>query len=279
MKLKRLFGEWNMTWPRVLLLAVAAAVYTAVVNLIPALQDTSFQDIAVTFEWWFLFAVFIIVNCKTWWEASLKCFVFFLVSQPLIYLIEVPFSSMGWGLFGYYGYWFRITLLTLPGAAIAFLVKKKNWLSVLVLSVATGYLAFQSVYYFRAAADRFPRHLLSAVFCLALALFFIFVLLDTKKHRAAALGIFAAVLLVCGGVTVARNAGGVTQEIDLGDGPWVCISPEDAIVDVAFSDESHALVTSQRSGWTTVDFQNDDGSVISYNIVVDGRSMAISPID
>ena len=277
--LKKYFGEWNMTWPRVILLAVLAAVYTAVVNLLPFLYDTSFQDIAVTLECWFLFAVFIIVNCKTWWEASLKCFVFFLISQPLIYLIEVPFTVTGWGLFGYYGYWFKITLLTLPGAAIAFFVKKKNWLSVLILSVATGYLAIQSVYYFGSAAAHFPRHLLSALFCLALAVFFIFVLLDEKKLRAAALGIFAAVFLVCGGVTLARNTGGVMQEIDLGDGPWVCISPDDDIVDVAFSDDSHALVTSQHSGWTTVDFQNDDGTVVSYNIVVDGRNLMISPID
>ena len=150
-KIQKYFGELNMTWPRVILLAIMTAVYTALINQVPILKDTSFQDIAINVDWWILFAVFIIVNCKTWWEASLKCFMFFLVSQPLIYLIEVPFYEYGWEIFRYYDYWFKITLLTLPGAVIAFQLKRKNWLSILVLSVATGYLAYSSVDYFRAA--------------------------------------------------------------------------------------------------------------------------------
>ncbi len=41
-------------------------------------------------------------------------FFFFLISQPLIYLLQVPFSSMGFELFIYYKYWFIWTLLTIP---------------------------------------------------------------------------------------------------------------------------------------------------------------------
>ena len=174
-KIKKYFGEFNMTWSRVILLAIITAVYTALINQVSFLESTSFQDIAINLEWWFLFAIFIIVNCNKWWEASLKCFVFFLVSQPLIYLIEVPFYEYGWEIFQYYDYWFKITLLTLPGAVIAFQLKRKNWLSVLILSVATGYLSAASVRYFRAAMANFPNHLLSSIFCLALAVFFVFV--------------------------------------------------------------------------------------------------------
>ena len=189
---KKFFLNYNMTWLRVILFAVITAVVTAVLNELKFLNDTSFQDIAIAFECWFLFAVFIIVNCETWWEASLKTFVFFLISQPLIYLIEVPFEPGGWEVFMYYKHWFLITVLTLPGAAVAFLVKKQKWYSVPVLSVATGYLAYAAVMYIDMMTRRFPHHLLSCVFCIALAVFFILVLFDKKSLRISSFAVTAA---------------------------------------------------------------------------------------
>ena len=194
-KIKKYFGGISMTWPRVILFAVITAVYTALINQIPFLKETSFQDIAINPECWLLFAVLIVVNCEKWWEASLKCFVFFLISQPLIYLIEVSFSSMGWEIFQYYGYWAKITLLTLPGAVIAFQVKRKDWLSVAVLSVATGFLSWMGVEYLRVATSDFPHHLLSSLFCFALALVLIFALLERKNHLIVSLLVVAAVII------------------------------------------------------------------------------------
>ena len=184
-KAKKLFGETKMTWKRVILLAVITAAFTALVLCLEFLDNTSFQDIGISFECWFLFAIYIIVNCDKWYEASLKTFVFFLISQPLIYLLQVPFSWLGWGIFQYYKTWFIFTLLTLPGAAIAFLLKKKNWLSVAVLAVPTGFLANACVGYGARAYRSFPHHLLSSAFCLALGIFFVIVLLDEKKHKIA----------------------------------------------------------------------------------------------
>ena len=277
-KLKKYFGEYNMTWGKVLLLAVITAVVTAALNLIPALKDTSFQDIAVNLDVWFLFAVFIIVNCDKWWEAALKCFVFFLISQPLIYLLEVPFNDMGWKLFDYYGYWFKVTLLTLPGAVIAFLLKKKNWLSVAVLSVATGYLAFMSVRYFRSACAMFPHHLLSCIFCIVLAVFFVFVLLDEKKHRAAALVIILLVLAVSIGLLLIHNMGGSTCEFDLEDGTWSYTVDTPDVVSVEI-DGGHVTVTSERSGYCLIDFENENGEVVTYAVLVDGANISVSPVD
>ena len=192
-KLKKIFLNYNMTWLRVILFAVITAVVTAGLNEIRFLNDTSFQDIAIAFECWFLFAVFIIVNCKTWWEASLKTFIFFLISQPLIFLLEVPFEPLGWELFVlYYPRWFKLTLLTLPGAAIAFLVKKQKWYSVPVLCVATSYLAFVAVMYLQSVIGHFPHHLISCVFCIALAVFFILVLFDKKSLRLSSFAVTAA---------------------------------------------------------------------------------------
>ena len=274
-KIQKYFGELNMTWPRVILLAIMTAVYTALINQVPILKDTSFQDIAINVDWWILFAVFIIVNCKTWWEASLKCFMFFLVSQPLIYLIEVPFYEYGWEIFRYYDYWFKITLLTLPGAVIAFQLKRKNWLSILVLSVATGYLAAASVGYFRAAMANFPDHLLSSIFCLTLAIFFVFVLLDKKKHHIAGLAVIAAVLIVFALFTGPDK----TKEIFLDEGNWTYSMEDESIVIVEITDENHVTLTAKRDGNTVIRFENADGTEQEYYVTVSGGSIWINVLD
>ena len=276
-KIKKLFGEFNMTWPKVIIFALITAVYTALINQVHPLYDTSFQDIAIAFECWFLFAIFIIVNCKTWWEASLKTFVFFLISQPLIYLIEVPFSPMGFGIFKYYKYWGIITILTLPGAAIAFLLKKKNWLSVLVLSVCTGYLGYMVIDYGRTAKGNFPHHLLSAIFCFALAVFLIFVLLDEKKHRIAALAIFAAVIIGSAVFIHLNNPG--TAEINLGEGKWSYTIEDESFFDVEIDEENNAVVTAKKSGSTYLVFTKEDGTEEEYYVTVSGGGVTINQFD
>ena len=273
--IKKYFGEFNMTWPKVIILAVITAVYTALINQVSFLQDTSFQDIAVYPDWWFLFAIFIIVNCKKWWEASLKCFVFFLVSQPLIYLIEVPFYAYGWDIFRYYDYWFKITVLTLPGAAIAFQLKKKNWISVLVLSVATGYLSWASVHYFRAAQANFPNHLLSAVFCLALAVFFVFILLDKKKHRITALAIIAAVFIAVFAFTKIDD----TMEMYLDEGKWTFSAEDNSVVTVEIVEGNHVTMSAIHDGTTFIRFENTAGVERNYLVTVSGGSIWIDAID
>ena len=104
--LKKLFGGIDLTWFKLIIAAVVAGVFTAVMALIPELHYTSFHTIVVTFEVWILFGIIIIMNSKSNLDSALKCFVFFLISQPLVYLIQVPFSQLGWALFGYYRFWF-----------------------------------------------------------------------------------------------------------------------------------------------------------------------------
>ena len=121
--LQKLFGGINLTWPKLIIFAVIMGIYTALMAMLVP-DGNSFHDIAVTMEWWVLPAILIIVNCKKPLEAALKTFVFFLISQPLVYLIQVPFNGMGWGLFGYYPFWFKVTLLTFPAAFIGWYMKK-----------------------------------------------------------------------------------------------------------------------------------------------------------
>ncbi len=154
--LKKLFPG-RISWWEVIIFAVATALMTAAFLISPIFENTSFQRMGVYLEAWIFFAVIIMANCQKPLESALKTFVFFLVSQPLIYLFQVPFSTMGWGLFGYYRTWFIWTLFTFPMAFVGWYITKKNWLSLLILSPVLVFLAYT-------ALD--TAHSLTALFCL-----------------------------------------------------------------------------------------------------------------
>lgn len=168
-----------------------SAVFTAVCLIVPSLSESSFGNIGVTPEFWLLAAIFIVVNCKTMKEAALRCFVFFLISQPLIYLFQVPFSSLRWGLFGYDKYWFIATLLTVPAALVCFQIKKKNTLGAFIPAVASGCCGFAAADFLRTAVLDFPRNLLSGLFCFGATLLLAFALFTEKKHRLIQFAVFA----------------------------------------------------------------------------------------
>ena len=179
---KKIFGGLNITWPKLIIFAILMGLYTALMAMLVP-DGNSFHDIAVMPEWWVLPAVLIIVNSKKPLEAAFKVFVFFLISQPLVYLFQVPFNGMGWGLFGYYRYWFMITLLTFPGGFIAWYIKKDKWYSALILSVATIYLTFTGINYFKEMTEAFPNHLITIIYCFGIIPIFIFAIFKDKIPR------------------------------------------------------------------------------------------------
>lgn len=274
-KSKKYFGGLEMTWVKVIIFAVVTAVVTALLNVIPALKDTSFTDIAVYLDCWIVFALLIITNCKKWYEASLKCFVFFLISQPLIYLIEAPFIKAGLGVFHNYGWWFIMTVLTLPGAAIAFQLRKKNWLSVLILAVATCYYAYMAGEYMMSMLFNFPRHLLSMLFCIAAAIFFIFLFLDDKKHRAVALALAALTFAGC----VFIGTRGYIVKVSLDEGDWSYTLNDDSIVAVKIDDDNRAKIRAKRDGTTYICFEDENGKKREYDVTVSGGQIWLSSYD
>ena len=150
-KIKKLFGGIDLSWKKLIIFAIITAVYTVIMAIIPITKDTSFRDIAATLEWWILFGVIIICNSKSPKDSALKCFTFFLISQPLIYLLQVPFSWQGWNLFSYYKYWFIWTLI-----------------------LGIGFLS--------STLESFPHHLLSGIFCFAAIILIILGVLNKKKN-------------------------------------------------------------------------------------------------
>ena len=172
-----------MSWLVTVMYAVAAALLTSIFLILPVFKDTSFARMGVTFEAWIFFAVIIMANCKTPLESALKTFVFFLISQPLIYLIQVPFTVLGWQIFMYYRYWFIWTLLTLPMAYIGWYITKKNWLSLLILAPVLCYLTWLYVDGFRTAYSHFPRMLVMALFCLLQVLIYLYVFTEKTVQK------------------------------------------------------------------------------------------------
>ena len=162
--LRKLFGGIRMTWPRLILFAVICGIVTALIALLVP-EGNSVRQIAVTFEAWIVLAIIIVVNCEKPLEAACKTFVFFLVSQPLVYLIQVPFSSMGWKLFGYYKYWFLWTLATFPGGFIAWYIRRDDWIGAVIHSVALAALIMIGAGYLKQLIGNFPQYLLATLFC------------------------------------------------------------------------------------------------------------------
>ena len=185
--LGKLYGGLNMSWLFVVLFAVGTAILTSIFLIVPIFKDTSFYKMGVTMEAWIFFAIIIMANCKKPLESSLKVFVFFLISQPLIYLFQVPFSKMGWQIFMYYKYWFIWTVLTLPMAFIGWFIVKRNWFSVIILSPALFLLAGEMISALNNCFNHPPKLLITGIFCLVQIAFYLIRFTSTKILRDAAL--------------------------------------------------------------------------------------------
>lgn len=194
--MKKLFFNTKMTWLKVIVLSVACGVIPGLLMVPKFLDNTSFQQPGISFEFWIFMALLIILNCQKPLEAGLKTFVFFLISQPLIYLVQVPFTMLGWQIFSYYRLWGIITLFTLPGGIIAWYTKKGNWLSVAILSVANLILCVELPMSIRSCIDSFPSYLLSTAFIIAEIILFSILLFEDKKKRACSFGIALLMILL-----------------------------------------------------------------------------------
>ena len=212
---EKVYGGLNMSWPTVILYAIGTAVLTAVFLLVPIFRDTSFERMGVNFEAWIFFAVIIMANCKKPLESALKTFVFFLISQPLIYLIQVPFSDMGWALMGYYRFWIVWTLLTLPMAYVGWYITKRSWLSLLILAPVLCFLSGISAGSFLHAFKHFPYLIVTALFCLAQVLIYLYRFTNDKWQKTVGL---AVALLTAVVVLLAQQSVNVESTLFLPEG-------------------------------------------------------------
>ena len=196
-----------MSWIHVIVFAVVAGAWTAAMNMIPITEGTSFRDIAITYEWWLIFAFIIAANCKKPWECALKIFVFFLISQPLIFGLEVVFGGLDAQLAYYYIYsnWGPKIIMTLPGGFIAFFINKQNWLGAIILGLGNAIQAIMGVVYIGEMMKNFPFHILSVIVSFASIFIMAWCIQKEKKFRIASLVVTALVCAMVIGYLLAGN--------------------------------------------------------------------------
>ena len=271
--MKRLLGGMKMGWGRVLAMAVISGALTGILNVIPALEGTSLTVPAVTPELWIVLALIIVLNCQKVWEAMGKVFLFFLVSQPLVYLVEVPFNSMGWELFSYYPRWGVATVLTIPAAFLAFQVKKGKWYSALILSAATGYLLFSAVQALPTAISDFPRMLLHVVFCVFFAFSLVFVCLPGKKECILALMLTAAAGLFAYGYGEHIKDAELTGSLQLESGhSWELAEPV-AGYEIEISESGEMTFRTGVLGSSLITVENENGEKVRYLVENNGTEL------
>lgn len=282
--LHKLFFEQKMTWKKAIIFAILSAILAAAVLQLPGIRSTSISYIGVTLDCWILFALIIIMNCKKPLEAGLKTFVFFLISQPLIYLMQIPFIENGWQNFIFnYPRWAVWTVLCFPGAMIAWFVKKGKWYSALILSVATGFLACVCIYYLRNCLRNFPHELAAMLFCAALAVVLILALLKNRTNRLIAgaitllVAVVTAVMLFCfsSAPMMSADFNGLLDK----DHTWQVVSQEGNVGTVTVEDDGCTLdVSATAYGEQEVTVENENGETVTLILTYDkSGSMELNP--
>ena len=279
-ELRNYFRREGLSVKALLVFSVLAGMITGVIALFPALDKTSFHNVAVCLEMWILLAVLLISRCRTPLESAVKCFVFFLISQPLVYLVQVPFSSLGFGLFRYYRYWFILTLLTFPGAALGWFCKKDRRYSVLILAAAEAIL-FEELYtHTLTLLSSFPYQLLAVLFILAELLFLPWLLFENKKHRA--FSILLAAVLAAGFLIFVNARPAETECISVTElpesGTFGSISAEEGITAEISEDGTSLIVRGSEDGEYEVRLSAESGKTYIYRFTVSGSDSELSLI-
>ena len=279
------------SWGFIVLFALVVGIVVGVLDCIPALADTSFTDPALTFDVWIPLAIFVVLGSKNTWDAALKCFVFFLVSQPVIYLVEIAASVLSGGelaeMFHQYfvvyyigAGWLWWTLLTLPGGAIAYQVKRDNVPAAVILAVATGGLVGLGMnYVFETLPSSFPRHLLSTIFCFVMAFALCFMVLKKKKIRLLAVAITAVATITVTAMFLFFSGKPVDSMTTYDVGPKTAVSCEvkDTAIAEAELDSDNALVihTAEAIGNTVITVTYDDGTTADFLVTVDSHALNV----
>jgi hypothetical protein len=279
----KLYGGIDLTWSGIILYALGTAVLTTVFLVLPVFKDSSFARMGETLEAWIFFAVIIIANAKKPLESALKTFVFFLISQPLIYLFQVPFTFQGWGIFRYYPHWFMLTLGTFPAAYIGWYIKKRNWLSLLILMPVLVLLAVICQDGFKHVIHEFPRLLIMVLFCIGQILLYVYVFTEKIWQRTA--GLILPVLIVAVMLLMPKDVDFSSSQF-LPDNPVLtqeasAASEDTGVAEISVigtGEDSTILVHVHAYGSTSFTIRDGDRKYL-YDIHIYEDDMGVSQID
>ena len=287
--IKTLFGGINLTWPKLIIAAIIAGILTALIAIIPALRYTSFIAITVTLEIWILFGIIIIMNSRSNIDSALKCFIFFLISQPLVYLIQVPFSHLGWGLFGYYKYWFIWTILCLPMGFIGYYMKQGKWWGYLILLPMILITAYSYKNYFADFQFYMPKYIIITLFCACAMILYPVLIFDDKKIKivGATLGILAVLILSIIGILnppiYSTEIMSNNDEHSFDDNYKVSLEdPKYGNVEIKYLNSIEDYVVHadfKKAGKTILILESPNGEKKEYNLSIDKNTYEITQIN
>ena len=201
--MKKLFGGINLTWPKLFGISIAIGIYTSIMAMIPALKYTSFHDLTATFEVWIFFGIFIIMNSKSAVDSALKCFIFFLISQPLVYLIQDVITHDN--LFDrYYNYWFMWTVACVPMGFIGYYMKKDKWYGLVILTPMLLFLGIQFSLYLSETVFSFPFHILTTIFCVVTLIIYPLFIFNNKQIRITGTIISSIIIVAVVAIVIAK---------------------------------------------------------------------------
>ena len=171
MYLSKLIKKEELTYKNIIWFAIICGIITGIIldvelYKIPSIMNNSLFNIGICFEFWIFATMIIISRTKKPLEAACKVLLYFLISQPLVYLVKVPIDPRGWGTFVDYKGWFIWTILTFPGAFIAWYTNKKNNMSVAIFMVAILFLSYEFAQHFNVLITDFPFQSLACAFIL-----------------------------------------------------------------------------------------------------------------
>ena len=193
--MKKIFGGINLTWKKLILFAIIAGIYTAIMAMMPIVHDTSFSDLTVTFEVWIFFGIFIIMNSKSAKDSALKCFVFFLISQPLVYLVQDVINNSELFI-TYYRFWIKWTIACIPMGYIGYYMKKDKWWGLLILLPMMILLGLQLSTYLSNTIFSFPRHILTVIFCITTLIIYPLSIFNNTKFKTSGCGIGVLIIMI-----------------------------------------------------------------------------------
>ena len=203
-KVKKLFGGIDLSWKKLIIFAIIAGAYTAVMAMLPIAKDTSFADITISFEVWILFGILIIMNSKSAKDSALKCFVFFLISQPLVYLIQDVINHSNLFL-TYYRFWIAWTIFTIPMGFIGYFMKKDKWWGLAILTPMLIFLGIHYSGFLGQTIYNFPYHLLSTLFCIITILLYPICIFNNKKVKITGAVISILIIVSMTFITLTKN--------------------------------------------------------------------------
>lgn len=191
---KKLFGDIDLTWGKLVVFAAAVGIFTGITEWLPfTIPVNNFS-----FWIWILFCMIIITNSKSPVDSALKSSAFFLISQPLMYLVQVTHDLID--LPSMFTWWISYILLAALLGYFGHYVKNQNIWSILVLSPIFIFLTGAMLSSLSTAVCDPLRYssLLSAIFDFVTVIIIILVILKKPWLRITAISLiltFATVFL------------------------------------------------------------------------------------